>query len=354
MQPVEPTPKAIELLLRDLHLDPLNPRLPEELQESDEQTLLEYIAEAYSAIEVARSVARYGYFQSEPLIAVWENDRYVVVEGNRRLVALRILANPALARDLDRADEWAELAKTERAPEEVPVIVAEDRKAVAPIIGYRHISGIEPWKPYQKARFIARFINEDQLSIDDVAILVGERPTDVAGHYRNHEIVSQARDKLHLDTSRVVGKFGVFTRAMSSQPLRQHIEAPTSAEVMSGQPVVLPDDKAENAKELFSWLFGDEDDDQVISESRDITRLGTVVGSEEGLKVLRPTRNLEAADQAAGGPRRRLLNRLTQVRGSLSGARSEISGFVDDEEVQALLHDIKEELDELLDMRLDA
>ncbi len=286
MQPTEPTPKAIELPLKDLHLDPLNPRLPEDLQETEEQTLLEYIAEAYNAIEVARSVARYGYFQSEPLIAVQENGRYVVVEGNRRLVALRILANPALARGLDMADEWAELAESERVPEEVPVVVAEDRKVVAPIIGYRHISGIEPWKPYQKARFIARFINVEKLSIDDVAILVGERPTDVAAHYRNYEIVSQARDKLHLDTSRVEGKFGVFTRAMSSQSLRQHIEAPASAEVMSGQPVILPDDKAENAKELFSWLFGDEDDDQVISESRDITRLGTVVGSEEGLKVL--------------------------------------------------------------------
>ena len=224
-----------ELPIHQLHLDPLNPRLPEAYQDATESDLLKYVAETYSAIEVARSIALHGYFNSEPLIVISEtDDSYIVVEGNRRLVALRVLAEPTLANELDDSDEWRTLAGKADLPARIPVIIAPDPQSVAPIIGYRHISGIEPWEPYPQARFIASLVDNESLQFQEVANLVGERSSDVAAKYRNFAVVTQAKDDFGIDVSRVIGLFGVFTRVMTSSPLRAYIGAPAPRKRASG------------------------------------------------------------------------------------------------------------------------
>lgn len=69
--------------------------------------LFEKMAVAYDAVAIAESIAWRGYFESEPLIAIpaakaYPKERrssaaarrYVVVEGNRRLTALKALTDP--------------------------------------------------------------------------------------------------------------------------------------------------------------------------------------------------------------------------------------------------------------------
>src|SRR5688500_6205004 len=149
-------PDPVRLRLDQLQLDSENPRLPEEAP-TDELAIERYIAETYDVIELGRSMSAHGYFSSEPVIAIQPDphiESYVVVEGNRRLVAARLLRDATRAAGLDEEDEWQELAANAvDLGDEIPVVIAPTRDAVAPIIGYRHISGIEPWDPYQKARF---------------------------------------------------------------------------------------------------------------------------------------------------------------------------------------------------------
>ena len=339
-----------ELPIHQLHLDPLNPRLPESYQGASEAQLLEYIAETYSAIEVARSIAMHGYFHSEPLIVISEtDDSYIVVEGNRRLVALRILTEPILADELDDADEWRDLASEADLHERVPVVIAPDRQSVAPIIGYRHISGIEPWEPYPQARFIASLVDNGSLQFQDVANLVGERSTDVAAKYRNFAVVSQAKDDFGIDITRVTRRFGVFTRVMTSLPLRTYIGAPAPVDVHPGKRP-LPEDSGPRAQELFSWVFGENGTSGVIGESRDITRLGQVVSSEDGLRILKETRDLEASFIAAGGLRDRLLSRLNNAHNNLEAAQEDMAAHYADEEVQQFLAKCQESLQRLVEL----
>ena len=223
MPQVDPLGQPAELPIAKLRLDPQNPRLPEALIGGSQDQLLQHIAETYSAIEVARSIALHGYFHSEPLIVIRQSDDdYVVVEGNRRLVALQVLSNPSLADDLDDTSEWHELATHASSPDTIPVVIAPDRQSVAPIIGYRHISGIEAWEPYAQARFIASLVDNENLDFGDVANLVGERTSDVAAKYRNYAVVTQAKNNFHIDNSRVIRLFGVFTRVMIPFPYEHH------------------------------------------------------------------------------------------------------------------------------------
>lgn len=338
-----------EIPLEQLELDPENPRLPEDEKGGTQQELADYILEVYEPEVIARSIARYGFFASEPLIVIEGEERegtqyFTVVEGNRRLTALRLLADADLREALDADEEWDELANEAEIPEAIPTVISPSRQMVAPIVGYRHISGIEEWDPDAKARFIAHLVDDQGQSFADVALIVGERETDVRSMYRNNAILEQARDEFGIDTSRAEGAFGVFTSAMGSVPIRTFIGAPDPRDVKADEQP-LHDDYAGETEELLSWLFGDADNEKVIGESRDINRyLATVLQDEAALEVLRETRDLELAHETAGGKRERLLRRLSNARGSLRGAREDIDEWAEDEEVIALVDECEDEI----------
>jgi len=332
--------------LERLRLDPLNPRLPHPSEAIPQEELIQFIDRTYDPIAIARSIAEHTYFESEPLIAIRDGNNLVVVEGNRRLVALKGLADADARRLLQNPEEWEHLAERASLPDDFPVIVAESRREVAPIIGFRHISGIEPWEPFAKSRFIASLVDEG-LDFGDVADLVGESETDVRAAYRNYRIVVQAEDEFRLDTSNVKDDFGVFSRAMNSVALRNYIGAPPPRSVHRAE-APIPSDRRAEVERLFTWVFGDEEDQgRVIDESRDLPALARVVASEEARSVLEDAGDLEVANEALGGPRDRLIRRLNRAHRVLLAARQDIDEFREDQEVAELLSACEEAIGEL-------
>lgn len=79
-----------------LHLDSRNPRLGRSTDGASSRELIQYLFEHDKAMEVAESIAARGFFPNEPLLAIKKADHYVVVEGNRRLAALKALREPGL------------------------------------------------------------------------------------------------------------------------------------------------------------------------------------------------------------------------------------------------------------------
>ncbi len=348
--------KINRLPLVQLRLDPLNPRLPEDVQGGSQQELAEYISQAYDPLSVATSIAEHGYFESEPLIAVPEGDVFVVVEGNRRLTALLGLTDPGIRAKLESPSLWQAAAADAEAkhslPVDVPVLVVSDRKTVAPIIGFRHISGIMQWEPFAKARFIAALVDDEGLPFAEVAALVGEKRGDVASNYRNYSILKQAREAHELDTDRVEESFGVFTSAMGHRALRTFIGAPDPGQVQTGADPV-PDEKTDELGELLTWIFGDEGGQgRVIAESRDLGLLARVVSSPGGLKSLRSQGDLKtAAEATADGSedvRKKVVNKLLSARTGLRAAAellAELEAL--DEELTALVDDCEEALSDI-------
>src|SRR4051794_8527853 len=84
--------------LKDLHLDPDNPRLPQNLPRHDKD-ILNHIASTTSIEDLVNAIATNDFFSGEPLVVVplrQDPKTYTVVEGNRRLTALRLLQNPKI------------------------------------------------------------------------------------------------------------------------------------------------------------------------------------------------------------------------------------------------------------------
>ena len=119
---------------------------------------MNYLFEAHDALEVARMILRGGYFDNEIPLVVPEGGRYVLLEGNRRLAALRALRNPSLVpsyqatleRLLKRyASEAADLPATIR------VMVVDSRAAAAPHLARLHVGeNKRAWDLDEQAKFV--------------------------------------------------------------------------------------------------------------------------------------------------------------------------------------------------------
>lgn len=151
------------LSVTNLHLDSKNPRLGRETSARAPRDIIQYLFENDKALEEAKSIARHGFFPTEPLLAIWEDARVVVVEGNRRLAALKALREPGLlegtlGRQVERLSrQIADLSVIAA----VPVIFAPSRKATDRLIAARHIgTPIRPWQAENRASFILEKLEE--------------------------------------------------------------------------------------------------------------------------------------------------------------------------------------------------
>jgi len=317
--------------LNRLQLDPRNPRLTKAEQETaqSQTELLKVIDREYDPLTIAESIGEHGYFASEPMIVLDDgNDMLTVLEGNRRLAALKGLADPDVSEQFKDPARWQSLREEAAIPVDVPVIRAESRLGVAPLIGYRHISGIEPWKPLQKARFIADLVEgEESLSFDQVNEQVGEPRSTVAALYRNRAILEQARE-WGIDTSGPEAAFGVFTAALNRRALRDFVKAPPAPQVNERtKPLADTEEAREALQEFLGWVFGEE---RIITDSRRLRDLALVVDSPSALGVLRETRNLDDAYAAAGGPQQQVVKRL---RSATDGIRDSVHDLNQDVEL---------------------
>jgi hypothetical protein len=336
--------------ISDLMLDPVNPRIPETDEPRDQSELARILDMGFDAFTVAELMAVHGYFASEPMIAVADenSDKWIVVEGNRRLTAILGLTDPAIRANFLEAKKWDDLAATSKITSEdlIPVVIAENRMAAAPIIGTRHIGGILQWKPYPQARYIANLVDVQKVSFADVAIMIGLKKNNVIDLYREQAISNQVK-ALGINTGNVEGAFSLLTVAMKNSKLREHVGAPVGTEVKPGVDPI-PEGKIAEIKEVLVYIFGGEDKEPVISDSRQIATLANVVANPEGLKALRAGKSLEEAKQkiAASGqtPQERLINRLTAGRNALVAAADDIAESPSEGAVKTLLTEIEDAL----------
>ena len=128
---------ADSIRIKDLRLDPQNPRSAEFGVKSDatQDDLVKVLWERMAVVEVAMSIAYSGFFQHEPLFAEKApNGKFVVIEGNRRLAAVRLLIDGELRKKLHATDLPTVSAQRLEELKSLPVIVT-DRKSLWRYLG---------------------------------------------------------------------------------------------------------------------------------------------------------------------------------------------------------------------------
>jgi len=136
----------------DLEFDANNPRFGGLLSNKTQEELQSAIfGEPYYASELVDSLLENGFIDYEPLIVRRDGDKLIVVEGNRRLGAVRhIRAN------LDK------YPNAKSSLDKIPVLVfpgttdETQESAMRVYLGVRHLLGFREWPPASKAIFLDR------------------------------------------------------------------------------------------------------------------------------------------------------------------------------------------------------
>lgn len=141
----KPTHVDVDSLL----LDPKNPRLQD--VGLDENASQREIAKALwrgmAVDEVALSIANNGFYPHEPLFVAKEQGKSYVVEGNRRLAAVKLLRSAALRKEVGATGlpglSKEEIKKLDRVP-----IIECTRGEIWAFLGFKHINGPQAWDSY--------------------------------------------------------------------------------------------------------------------------------------------------------------------------------------------------------------
>ncbi len=160
-----------------LDFDPANPRLAEDgIRNPTDAQIILALADTADLSEVVQSIAANGYIDIEPMIAQRVGNRWRVLEGNRRLAAIRILEKPALAKGTGISVPQIG-PKNLKTLKEVTVYAVSDPYQAREYIGFKHINGPHKWDAIAKARFAADWYRREKsngLTIEKIARRLGD------------------------------------------------------------------------------------------------------------------------------------------------------------------------------------
>ena len=346
-------PKNFKVLkINELEFDKKNPRLPKTVVRKDSE-IIKYLARKTGITNLMTSIGVNNFFPGEAIVVTRaENDKYyTVLEGNRRLAALRLLQDPEEAGNIRSITRAAEEA-THR-PTEIPVHVVDSREEALQYLGFRHIAGVQRWDPLAKGRYLKLLF--DQISGEpeqrciEVAREIGSRSNAVR---RNLDALAAYEAIEERDFFDIKGlneesfQFGVFYTAIGNAGIASFIgvredDKPT-------HPIYNPESlNKEHLKELTEWMFKkDSDGSTRLGESRDISDLGKAVANSTALEKLRQGMPLASAVSATVDNREEFLGHINRAIQQLKEANSNLhSVSSNDEEAMKAVHEAMAVLD---------
>jgi hypothetical protein len=204
------------------------------------------------------------------------------------------------------------------------VVVVASRAEVDALLGFRHISGIEPWDPFAQAKFVADLVNRDS-DFAAVARRVGRTESAVRAMYRDFDLLDQAETEFGFDVSNARNSFGVFNAAMGVVNIRGFVNAPAPRHVnIDFWP--LPDDKKAECGRLLVYLFGEGSNatGKVIKESRELQKLGRALASPIAEAALQNGASLDEALEAPVSRSEQAQLEVTRARTALERALTHV------------------------------
>lgn len=342
--------------LDDLYLDPLNPRLGRENTGPDvkQSRVLELMLD-WTLDELAISFLESGYWPHEALLVVKEElggrQRLVVVEGNRRLAALKLLhsainGKPASPKWRDIADGAKPRANLFT---KIPYLMADTRKDVSAFLGFRHVTGIKEWRPAEKAEFISKLIDEQKMSYEEVMRKIGSKTSAVRQNYIAYRLLRQMErydDKISLE--HVEEKFSVLYLSLRTDGVQKYLHIDIKADPNSAQRPV-PTKHKEQLINFARWLFGDEKAAPLFTDSRNVDEFGKILESDKATEYLERTKapSFDYARQLAGGDEPELVKLIDSAADSIEQALTRVHLFKDSKKLKRAVSRLWADTDEL-------
>lgn len=341
----------------ELYFDRQNPRLVEytdiKKKSTTEDDILNKLWSEMAVSEIVMSILAHGFFENEAMYAVMENGKYIIVEGNRRLAAVKAIISPEKVRNNGMARFIPKISEKliDDLKISLPVIVLKNREDAWRYIGFKHVNGAAKWDSYAKAEYIASVHNNFGISLDDIAEQIGDENRLVVKFYQSLMVLRQANEMTRFKTEDAfAGRiyFSHLYTAMGYPEYRNFIGL--SLESQEENPI--PQSKIPNLEELMFWMFGSRKESiepVVHSQNPDLRNLSQVLGNKEALAALRVSANLETAFDLSQDGKNVLYDSLAKAKLDLTKASSKLSYYDGDEDTLKLSGSVANMADELYD-----
>jgi hypothetical protein len=300
--------------VQSLYLDPNNPRfadLQDRLQPVaqdrvteqgvQDKALARILDDRFEVDQLKDSIRSIGFLTVDRLVVTpLTEGRYVVIEGNRRLGAIKSLLEDHKNGEADLSD------LVQSSLREIPVLSIDEpdlakREHFARVLqGVRHVAGIRPWGPYQQAQVVALMLDDgkDQAEICEVLGLPKRRINILRRCFRALEQMRQDDD------------YGDKAKPSLFSAFDEAFKLPTVRDEWLGW----EDDNGrflneQQRKLLYSWLVGAEDEDgnkhaPKINDPKEIRKLPQLMTDSVRFKQFcdNPALSLDDAMQGVAAP----------------------------------------------------
>lgn len=344
----------LSVKLDELLLDPNNPRfseLGEELDQVPEHRFAESKVQKatfekmksvrFNVVELRDTIRELGFLPMDRLVVrPWksstEDRKYVVIEGNRRVTAIRWLLE---------LHETGKITLNEgelEALQNIEVLLLDDEKAPPTarwiLPGLRHVSGIKEWGPYQRARMVNE-LRQTGASPQEVAQSLG---------LSTREANQLRRAFLALEQMRNDEEYGEFAEPNLYSYFQEIFKRPNVREWLGWSDDAECFTEAARIRELYTWMKGekcenDEGEDELgpprLPEAKSIRELSQIIDDPKAFSLFRAGEGTlsRALAKLEADQHRDLLPALSNCESLLSTLSPDTLRTLTEEEIKGLV-----------------
>ena len=318
-----------------LAFDYANPRMVEYnfTTETTEKEIVNTFWSEMASEELVMSILAHGFFQHEPLYVVKESqcDNYIVVEGNRRLAAIKSIIAPDIIDNAKMDKYLGKITPTIKSQlqTQIPVLQLKDREDAWRYIGFKHVNGAAKWGSYAKAQYIATVKHNFGKSLAEIAEQIGDANNMVKKLYQGLLVLDQADLNTDFKKDDTYAKriyFSHLYTAITYENFRTYLGL--SADFEDVNPV-----STENLKKLeqvMLWIYGSASKKIapiIESQNPDLRKLVEVLGNKEATEYLKNNKDLKIAFDVCKGGNTVLYEALVKAKIALEKAGSKVGEY---------------------------
>nr|WP_154892861.1 ParB/Srx family N-terminal domain-containing protein [Paenibacillus xylanexedens] len=243
-----------------------------------EAALEKMLDEEFDVRSVRDSIRQNGFLPLDRIVVRPVLDKYVVVEGNRRIAAIKSLLKQVAEGEEDLTSEEVDSLKTLnvlvlRSPEDS---IQHDQWLLQ---GIRHLSGIKDWGPYQKASLIHQMFQQGKTA-QEIGASLGLTVVMVNRFNRTLHAIKQMEDDEEFGQHAGPELFTHFEEAYRVVGVRNYLCWDDNSKKFTNE---------ERLKEFYSWIVPLEElnGERKLPRGKDVDFLDKVVINNNALSELR-------------------------------------------------------------------
>ncbi len=195
----------LTIKMSDLLLDDENPRfassqlVKSKTAKISQESIITHLITYADIIRLAHRINEVKALHGSELITCYKrNDSYVVLEGNRRTCACKLLLDRELIPEKFRRNFPFISEETKSNIEEIMVIVYPDRESVQAYLSDRHINGIKKWSALEKNNFYMNLFDEYK-NIKTITAYTSDSESVIKNCIRKYQFFMQVYNILKIE-----------------------------------------------------------------------------------------------------------------------------------------------------------